>query len=134
VIKRRAEASSIGLLAIIISGCLYVVSELSIERISIIAALLYLISQHELNRVSEKTTIGYLKNILIVVIIGFSGGWFVTNILVIDILPDTTDSAKKLLQATFGFLSYEALLLLGGNAKSIARRIMDTIIERGRKE
>ncbi len=125
---RPAEINTVAVVTIVLTGCAYIANELSGERISVIAALLYLISQHELNRVTERTILGYAKNIMFVIFIGFAGGWFVSNVLTVDYLPDISSSTNKVLQATFGFLSYEFLLLLGGNAKSVIKQLADMVI------
>lgn len=132
-IMRTAETGMTAIIVIISSGLAYVAGEVSAERISVIASLLYLISQHELNRVTEKTVFGYAKNITFVIMIGFSGGWFVSNVLAVDYMPDMSASTTKVLQMTFGFLSYELLLLFGGNAKSVVKQVVEIAISKVKK-
>ena len=78
-----------------------------------LGALTYLIVRHELGmaRVS-------FKNIVVVLFFGWLGAWITVN-LIGYYFVECPDVWEKIISATIGFLSYDALLALGRNTTSV---------------
>ncbi len=87
----------------------------------ILGGMAYLIVRHELNLASLS-----IKSIIIVMFFGWLGAWATVNIINVEFVH-LEDVYIKLLSATAGFLSYDAMLAFGQNSKSVVGFLGDTL-------
>lgn len=78
----------------------------------ILGGVAYLIVRHELKMASLS-----VKSLIIVMFFGWLGAWATVNILAE--YDNIANVWVKLLSATAGFLSYDAMLIFGANTSSV---------------
>ena len=107
------EQSTIGVLTVILKYLIaFLIPFVEPQLAGILGGLTYLIVRHELKMATLS-----VKSIIIVMFFGWMGAWATVNILAEHThMPHVY---VQILSATAGFLSYDALLMLGANSKSV---------------
>ncbi len=120
-------SASTAILTFIKYGLAFIIPFVEPQLAGMLGSLAYLIVRHELKLATLK-----LSSICIVMFFGWLGAWATVNILAE--YETLADVYVQIISATVGFLSYDALLIFGGNTKSVIGFIAiigKTIVEKG---
>ena len=100
---------------------LFVIPFVEPQLAGILGGIAYLIVRHELNLAFMKSS-----SILVVMFFGWLGAWATVNIIA-EHYPELPHVWEHILSASMGFLSYDIMLSIGSNTKSIIGFFTDVL-------
>jgi len=122
---KRAMIDTTAIYVLLVSSVAWFLAIIDIDKAGIFGSMLYLFAQHERGKAYD--SLAY--SIPVLSLFGYTGSWVVTHIIVVDFYTTASSGMTQFMSAVFGFIAYDAILMMAGKTESMVKAITDMLVQ-----